>query len=178
MNDTLKNVLIFVGGALAGSTVTWYLLKDRCEQVIHEEIESMREALLKLSDDEYYDEPVENETEKYSEMIDDLGYDTLPEEEEEEIMSEPYVISPDEYGSIDNYVLVELRYYADGVLVDDNGEIIDNVDELVGYNSLDTFGTYEDDSVHVRNDELMCDFEILADAARYSDLYGPLKTEE
>ena len=47
---------------------------------------------------------------------------------------------------------------------------IEDVDNIVGLDSLDTFGKYEDDSIYVRNDSLKCDYEILADNSNYSDI--------
>ena len=81
-----------------------------------------------------------------------------------------YVIPPESFGETD-FETVSLSYYADKVLVDDTKhEVITNVDELVGRNSLETFGEYEDDSVFVRNENLKKDFEILLDMRNYSDV--------
>ena len=64
--------------------------------------------------------------------------------------------------------MISLTYYSgNGVLVDDNEEQVDNVEELVGEDSLKHFGEYEDDSVYVRNDERKCDYEILLDESNY-----------
>lgn len=48
--------------------------------------------------------------------------------------------------------------------------IIRNVDEIVGEESLDHFGEYEEDTVYVRNEELETDFEILKDDSNYRDM--------
>ena len=82
----------------------------------------------------------------------------------------PYVISPDEFGNEFDYEEVSLTYYADGVLTDDQDNIIEDVEGLVGLDSLNHFGEYEDDSVFVRNDALQTDYEILADLRNYSDV--------
>ena len=44
------------------------------------------------------------------------------------------------------------------------------MDEIVGEESLNHFGEYEDDSVFVRSDRLKCDYEILLDQRNYSDV--------
>ena len=44
------------------------------------------------------------------------------------------------------------------------------MDEIVGKESLNHFGEYEDDSVFVRNDRLKRDYEILLDQRNYSDV--------
>ena len=41
---------------------------------------------------------------------------------------------------------------------------------MVGLDSLTHFGQYEDDSVYVRNDERMTDYEILLDIRGYWEL--------
>ena len=82
----------------------------------------------------------------------------------------PYVISPDEFSENEDYETESLTYYSDGILADDRDNIID-IDMVVGRESLNHFGEYEDDSVFVRNEELKTDYEILLDTRRYSDIY-------
>ena len=89
------------------------------------------------------------------------------EEEEEDMDSKPYVISPDEFGDCE-YITVSLSYYLDGIVTNEQGKIVTNIDELIGEDFADHFGEYEDDSVFVRNDRLGMDFEILKD---YRDYY-------
>lgn len=82
----------------------------------------------------------------------------------------PYVISPEEFGEFEDYAQIELTYYANQILADDDDEIIEDVDDIVGVDSLSHFGEYEDDSVFVRNDRLKCDYQILLDHRKYSDI--------
>lgn len=81
----------------------------------------------------------------------------------------PYVISPDEFGEKDGYENVTLTYYADGVLTDYFDNVISNVDEVVGFDSLDHFGEYEDDVVFVRNEKMETDYEILRDLRDFNE---------
>ncbi len=108
--------------------------------------------------------------------IDELGYKNYAEvtkpNKEEKNMSEPYVISPDEFGEYKDYKCTSLVYFSDGVLADYDYERIDDVDDLIGYDSLDHFGEYEDDSVFVRNDRLKTDYEVLLDARHYGEITG------
>ena len=86
-------------------------------------------------------------------------------------MDRPYVIPPEDFGDVDiDYETKSLVMYADGVLVNEYGAIIEDVDNLVGKDSLNHFGEYEDDSVFVRNDRLKTDFEILLDNRNYKDI--------
>lgn len=95
-------------------------------------------------------------------------------EEPGDIPDKPKVISPDEFGELLHYKQINLTYYEDGVLADELGDPIVNIDEIIGPDALDTFGQYEADSVHVRNDRLRCEYEIIKDPRLYSDV---LKTQ-
>lgn len=117
---------------------------------------------------------------EYAAKVAGLGYAPVPEEEPEETMEgvmeamddeRPYVIDPLTFGD-DDYETETLTYYADGVLTDEWDNIIENVDDLVGEESLTHFGEYEEDSVHVRNDLLKTDFEILRDLRTFSEVSG------
>lgn len=102
----------------------------------------------------------------YAEILKNEAY--VPEGTEM-VENKPYVISPDEFGENEDYDTISLTYYADQVLVDDGGDKIEDVDDVVGMESLTHFGEYEDDSVFVRNDRLRCDYEILMDERTYSE---------
>ena len=80
---------------------------------------------------------------------------------------EPYVISPDEFGELDDYDTASLLYFADGVVADMEMNPVDDIDEIIGEASLDHFGEYEDDSVYVRNDRLRIDYEVLKDLRNF-----------
>ena len=102
------------------------------------------------------------------------------ETREEPVQSEnsgdvPYVISPDEFDELDGYTPISLTYFADGVLADEYGVIVDNVEEIVG-DGLNHFGEYEEDAVYVRNDAKRCDYEILKDERKYAEFRKTLPT--
>lgn len=100
----------------------------------------------------------------------------------EDMTKEPYVISPYDFGELDGYSQVELTYYADGTLEDEDYNIITDaeVNELIGRDSLYTFGEYEDDAVFVRNEHLRADFQILKDYRTYEEArsVGPNKVDD
>lgn len=83
----------------------------------------------------------------------------------------PYVISPDDFGEEDGYETISLTYYQkNDIVADDMDELVEDVDKVIGYESLAHFGEYEDDSVFVRNDRLKVDYEILLDDRDYEDV--------
>jgi hypothetical protein len=187
MNNALKNSFIFVVGAAIGSIVTWKLLETNCENRIREEVESVKEAFRNRYSREDADSDVESaeeadETEepldikKYAAKLKEEGYrDYSDLENNEEVLhtaaiDAPYVISPDEFAEFDDYEHITLFYYIDGVVATRDDEIIDDVDDVVGLDSLTRFGEYEDDAVHVRNDARKCDYEILRSQMSYPEV--------
>lgn len=81
----------------------------------------------------------------------------------------PYVITPDEFDERydDGYNAVTYIYFSDGVVSDEYGVVVDNVEEMFG-DALEHIGEYEDDSVYVRNDLKKCDYEIFTDLRSYA----------
>ena len=167
MNSTLSNIIIFVAGAAVGSLATWKYFKTKYEQIANDEIAEMREYVKSKSQHTEHitidDAETEEDKNEYREILSKSGYTDYTdvntfnenmEEEEMDVTKEPYVIMPDQFSEYADYDTISLTYYADGVLAsDDTDEIIDNVDEVVGEDSLNHFGEFEDDSVYVRNDE-------------------------
>ena len=83
----------------------------------------------------------------------------------------PYIIPPDVFGEDDEYEVVTLVCYADGVITEyENGEVVDDVEGAIGPDDIRThFGEYEEDSVFVRNEERKVDYEILRDEGSYEE---------
>lgn len=114
---------------------------------------------------------------EYAKILSETGYTNYAERQDkkekkgvEPVEDErPYVISPDEFGEKDGYENVTLTYYADGVLTDYFDNVISNIDEVVGFDSLDHFGEYEDDAVFVRNEKMETDYEILRDLRDFNE---------
>ena len=184
MSNTLRNFFIFAVGAAIGSAATWYFVKTKYERIANEEIESVKEACAPKKS-ESKEEPESDSTHDmvtYEKILGNLNYTNYLEvtndndekgvEEMTEKKKGPYVISPDEFGNIPEYDAVSLNYYSDGVLANDWDEIIEDVDDVVGEESLTHFGEYEADSVFVRNDDAATDYEILRDLRNYWDVVG------
>ena len=181
MKNVLINALIFAAGAGIGSVVTWKIVKTKYEKIANEEIASVKEYYAQREAEkeeacyegdeipisEVKPDPEEVVKKEYKELIEQNEYSN---EEIEDVGTKPYVISPDEFGELDDYTIVSLNYYQkDNVLADDYNQIIKNVDELVGKRSLQRFGEYEEDSVFVRNEMLKTDYEILLDIRSFKE---------
>ena len=178
-----KTILAFFMGATVGSIVTWKFLKTKYELYYEEEDEELFEDDAEEDTDEAEPEPINEIDEKpdlsvYTAKLKEQGYLQDVEEGGTDDMEKPYVISPDEYGEMDDYDLYSYTYYADKVLTDENNEPIEDVDQRIGLESLNHFGEYGDDSVYVRNDELKADYEILLDDEKYEILFPrPMEDE-
>lgn len=173
MNNKFANFIMFAVGAAIGSAVAWKVTKNKYEQIMNEEIAMMREAYRnKIKEKE--EKEVKTKTfeprrfefdkeviEEYRTEIVELGYADIEEKGELEMREEPYVISPDEFNERDDYETQSLVYYQDGVLTDDLGNVIHDIDEIIGLESLEHFGEYADNVVFVRNDHLGIDYEVM-----------------
>lgn len=165
MNNIAVAVSSLVVGAAVGAFVSYKVTKTKIERAAKEEVEEVREYYKNK-----YKKVIE-EQEAQSEQTEAQPQEAEEVEEEKEYGVGPYVISPDEFGELYDYDPVTLILYADGILAYEDGVRVDDVDDVVGIESLNTFGRYDDDTVHVRNENMKCDYEILKDESRYSDLY-------
>ena len=170
MTSILSKLFIFAAGGAVGSVITWKLLKTRYEKIIQEDIDSVKAVYS-----ERQSGGLTGDTEEHDERAEYVNAVKQYAGEEVTFMAVPHVITPDEFGSEDDYETETLTYYADGVLTDEDDVPIEDVDDMVGEDSLTHFGEYEDDSVHVRNDKRKCDYEILYDPRNYSDVVGDPK---
>lgn len=187
MGENIKNVLLFTAGLVMGSVVTWKITKDKYEQWANDEIRTMREYYNR-KEEEYYEEkdldeePIEAEvrTERstkpdlteYTSRLNESGYtdyseiskkDEKEEDDESDMEEKPYVISPEEFGDFDDYETIELTYYKNGYVTDDQDILMSNdeVEEAIGWNNITRMGEYEEDALHVRNEKRKTDYEIL-----------------
>lgn len=192
MNTKLGYFLATVAGAAVGSVATWAVLKPYYEKLTQKAIDEVKETYCvpkvkpytgesqpetEAPSTEPTPEQIERkkQTADYEETLVRSGYTNYSDisskkEAEPEPASEvPYVISPAEFGNLDGYDIQTLKYYeADDTLTDDDDNVVD--EELVGSASLSAFGTYEDDTVYVRNERLKRDYEILRENGRYTDV--------
>ncbi len=186
----MKKLLYFVSfavGAAAGAFAACNLLKSKYEKIAQAEIDSIKAVytyrkVSAIKETKPVDEPKEETKKEFPKpdttdyennrywrasrkKYEDMTKDYKNEEEKagkEEPDDEPYVISPAEFGELDDYEKISLTYYDDSVLSDErHDDITDEADLLVGLESLEHFGEYEVDSVFVRNDKRKCDYEIL-----------------
>lgn len=182
MNRKVAFILGTIIGIGIGTAGTYTYFKDKYEKLAEEDFNSRRvfdengeansnnSIAEKTADTRTVDKPSITEYAARLQKEGYVNYSNMTEEEQKDVVNRPYIISPSEFGEFDDYEKINLTYTADGVLLDDMNEIVD-VDESVGEDSLEHFGEYEDDSVHVRNDTKKCDYEILIDQRNYREIF-------
>lgn len=104
---------------------------------------------------------------------DEEGY----EMEEYTVMADrPYNIPPEEYEvyceAYGTWNSEEYTYYADGYVTDSQGLPVspEDVTRCIGTEFPNWFGTYEDDQIWIRNDELRMDFSVVRDLDNFVDI--------
>lgn len=198
---TNKSIAIFVIGAVTGFAVAQYFaLRDYKRNIqsrldtIDKKMDNIQFSLTFEPEEDAPDTPEKETTEasfmEYQTKVRECGYTDYSkhkesvEDSDENINDaddKPYVISPDIYGNDGDYDMVTLYYYTDGVVADEDDEVVDDIDDIIGEDSLKHFGEHEKDSVFVRNDRLKCDYEILRVSQSYAEDilgYGPYGMED
>ncbi len=200
MHNGIKYTFIFSIGATLGALATWQYLKPKYERMVQDEVNefkrdwSQREGkniedpdeckepeTLDLNELEQKRDVLRKEAKEYRDILEENKYTEVLEKGGSGMRdNEPYVISPLKFAEQDeDYDVVSLTYHADGILVDDMGEIIDDVESIVGTEFPEHFGEYTEDpdTVYVRNERLMVDYEIQRDLDAYDKPANPADDE-
>jgi hypothetical protein len=182
---SIKGIFIFVIGVVSGTFVGAQIAKKKYEEIANEEIEEIRayykeratelpEQTVEMTRDE--EEPKVEEIEiieerkQYDNIIKRGNYMAVDEEEQNNVCDEAYPIDPSEFGNDGKNATETLTYFADGVLVNEVDEVIEDPDLVVGRHHIDIFNEFPDATcVYVRNDLDGTDYEILKDDWCWSD---------
>lgn len=171
MDRQVAGVLLSFGaGAVAGAVGCWLYLKKKYEEPAPPEAPSEKAESDLPEADEVREEPEETDDETY-EAYSSLAFD-YGAQSRANAHVRPRPIDPCEFGEAFGYETVCLTYFADGVLAYDDGDLVEDVDGLVGEDFSSHFGEYEEDAAYFRNDRLACDVEVLRDVRRHRDLCG------
>ena len=182
----MKGFFIFAAGVVAGAVAGTYLVKDKVMADAKQEIEEVREYYKSKKESKkeetVEEQPVEEvkEEKEYKEIVVNSGYVNYNKPEQiaqhSVLEDEPYSIDPEEFGDKEEegWDTMTLTYFADGVLIDDTDEIVEQPDVVVGLDNLKIFEEFPDATcVYVRNETWRTDFEILRDDWKWSDLQEP-----
>lgn len=184
MNNKIVCALAFMVGAACGSIATFKFAEKKYKRIADEEIESVKQVFStrKNSDEtEAEDDESEPEQESEDEYKEDRlmhsaivrGESYLVEDPEMDVpIDRPYIIEPEEFAELDGYDAVMLTLYADGVLENEFGEVIEDIEGLIGKDPIRHFAETYDELVYVRNNKEETDFEVQRDHRRYSEVQG------
>lgn len=199
-----KTIFSFLGGACLGSVIAWQATKRYYAAIAQKEIDDQKRwfenkcaecgLVNKAKDLITKNEPVPEE-EPFEDIraqskvlneavgiIEHEGYTQYSQRvherlQNEEFSDKPYVISPDEYGEMEDYTQVQLTYYMDGIVADENDHPVNCPEDILGDEFWMHFGEYRDDSLHIRNDVKRCDYELLKSLFTYSEAVGSLNAQ-
>ena len=188
----MKGLFIFAAGLAIGAVAGACVIKNKVLADAKEEIEEVREYYRSKSveaTDEVAEEvkEVKEVVEEVKEVVQEIknGSDkrtyvnynklasTYKPQEEPTRFDDPFIIDPSEFGEDPEYDTMTLTYFADGVLVDDVDEVVEEPDIVVGLENLKVFEEFGASSIYVRNDIYKTDYEVIRDDWNYSDIKEP-----
>ena len=195
MNRGFLAFTSFLVGGAVGAFITWKAIDKYYADLAEEEIQSVKERYYGEEKNSYQEESNDkehkreqypnktNDIHEYAKLLSKEQYvdyqknDTESLDEEDDDTYDIYVISPDEYGDKvgteewTDWELEGLVYFQDGVLCDERDNPIQEVELTVGRDWVTKFGYYGyEDVVHVRNEGLKTDYEIVKDYRNYRDI--------
>ena len=188
----MKGLLIFAAGLAVGAVAGSLAVKNKVLADAKAEIEEVRDYYrsqrgeVQREEVEEVKEVVEETIDRVQDMIKEhdnkkehVNYNKLvqnynPSKNVVEY-DDPFIIDPSEFGENDDYDTMTLTYFADGVLIDDVDDVVEEPDIVVGLENLKVFEEYGASSVYVRNDIYKTDYEIIRDDWNYSDLKEPVE---
>ena len=190
----MKGLLIFAAGLAVGAVAGAVIVKNKVLADAKAEIEEVREYYRESrgQKEEHVEEVKEVEKKEYE--LKDIQIKEEPKTEKEHtnysqiakmymtketpkqsLYDDPFVIDPSEFGENPEYDTETLTYFAEGVLVDDVDDVIEEPDIVVGLENLKVFEEFGATSVYVRNDIYRTDYESIRDDWNYSDLKEPVE---
>lgn len=192
----MKGLLIFAAGLAVGAVAGAVIVKNKVLADAKAEIEEVREyyrsARGKVNRENVEETEEVKEVEKKEYELKDIQVKDEPktgltnysqitkmymskDEFQTPMYDDPFVIDPSEFGENPEYDTETLTYFADGVLVDDVDDVIEEPDIVVGLENLKIFEEFGATTVYVRNDIYKTDYEIIRDDWNYSDLKEPVE---
>ena len=192
----MKGLLIFAAGLAVGAVAGAVIVKNKVLADAKAEVEEVREyyrsARGKVNRENVEETEEVKEVEKKEYELKDIQIKDEPktgltnysqitkmymskDEFQTPMYDDPFVIDPSEFGENPEYDTETLTYFADGVLVDDVDDVIEEPDIVVGLENLKIFEEFGATTVYVRNDIYKTDYEIIRDDWNYSDLKEPVE---
>ena len=191
----MKGLLIFAAGLAVGAVAGAVIVKNKVLADAKAEVEEVRKYYRESRGvvEEVEEKEEVKEVEKKEYELKDIQVKDEPktgltnysqitkmymskDEFQSPMYDDPFVIDPSEFGENPEYDTETLTYFADGVLVDDVDDVIEEPDIVVGLENLKIFEEFGATTVYVRNDIYKTDYEIIRDDWNYSDLKEPVES--
>ncbi len=182
MNKIFIGIGCFVAGLIVGSIGSIQLTKKSIKQASQEEITKIRN--LYFGDKENQNEKQEKEMSKVNRTSSTIDkFDAKTEAQYEKYSAQysgdkkrrktgtkPYVITEEEYINSENDQK-GLYYFSDGVLADEDYNVIPNVEEIVGNANLMKFGENDNDPyvIYIRNEKYGIDYEVALQEQEFAE---------
>jgi len=196
--NLIKGLVIFVVGFGLGAVAAKMVLKREYEELVQEEVESLRETAARRKDLRKSEEVIVDGSKSAKEMHKKLanniakrysgGTDEEYSECEKEshntnhysIDGEPYAISLEEFSEeMDHFEKSTIYYYdEDDTLADEQEEMIQDVLAIIGPEVLDHLQQAKSDVVYVRNEKMQIDYEIIVLDKSYAETVSGIIPEE
>ena len=189
-----KIIVAFILGAAAGVASSMFYFKTKYEQKADAEIQEIRDLYAKKAETEEKkeDAPVtSNQITKADDLhatarrVSEYTKYTPKEDAQNEAPKDgihvekidfapmknpnppkPYLIDSSDYGQDDNFDPLCWEWYTDGILANENDEIIDDIQEWIG-DGLKVFAETEDNLFWVRNEKYGVDIEVARSGITY-----------
>lgn len=157
-----KYILAFALGMASGVAATYSYFKKRYEKSAQEDIEAVREAYSE------HREKTDKEVIYLKEALEKA--ETFIKAAKKNTDSTVYQITHDDYlDETLRHEKIQLTFFADGVVADEDGDMIPDPSVFVGEEYADIFESTKTDSVYIRNLLRECDYEILRDKRTWAE---------
>lgn len=182
----LSTLIAAVSGAIAGSVITYFVMRSKSEEYIQNEIDKYKEESGRTAPfpcaENLQKTPLETPNAVTSGYISTtpayVDYNkpytittatSTPEQNEPKL---PYEITFEEFDADDEFMKDTFMVWPDGYVTDTADNIISDIDQTVGRKVLSAILDGDISEGYVRNEEIRMDFELIRAKDNYEDVVG------
>ena len=177
----MDKTIFFILGAIAGSVITYKIAENKFKNIADEEIESVKEK-FKEKENELLNSKKEEKKDynAYKEILQTYKQENENKQKDNEEIKEDAkvevkdddkpdvkIISPEEFGNLENYEESYWVLYSDNIITDEFNSVVKDPKLYLG-DCLDCLED-TDESIFIRNDDTCTDYEIIRIDDTYDD---------